>query len=73
MWIVILSGAFVVITMSFIIYIHQVLEDEWPTQAATGQASSKARKQTGDILADQFANLLARFRRQIARGAVERN
>jgi Protein of unknown function (DUF4239) len=30
-------------------YIHQVIEDEWPTQASTGQPSSKARKQTGDI------------------------
>src|SRR5471030_345017 len=29
-------------------YIHQVIEDEWPTQASTGQPSSKARKQTGD-------------------------
>ena len=30
-------------------YCHRVIEDEWPTQASTGQASSKARKQTGDI------------------------
>jgi len=30
-------------------YVHQVIEDEWPTQASTGQPSSKARKQTGDI------------------------
>src|SRR5471030_1123075 len=28
-------------------YIHQVIEDEWPRQAETGQASSKARKQIG--------------------------
>jgi len=30
-------------------YIHQVIEDEWPTQASTGQASSKARKQIGNL------------------------
>jgi len=30
-------------------YIHQVIENEWPTQASTGRPSSKARKQTGDI------------------------
>ena len=30
-------------------YVHQVIEDEWPKQAATGQPSSKARKQIGDM------------------------
>jgi len=30
-------------------YIHQVIEDEWPQQATTGQASSQARKQIGDL------------------------
>ena len=30
-------------------YIHRVIEDEWPIQASTGQPSSKARKQIGDL------------------------
>jgi Protein of unknown function (DUF4239) len=30
-------------------YIHQVIEDEWPLQAESGKASSKARKQIGDL------------------------
>jgi hypothetical protein len=30
-------------------YCHQVIETEWPLQARTGQASSMARKQTGNI------------------------
>jgi hypothetical protein len=30
-------------------YIHEVIEDEWPTQASSGQPSSKARKQIGDL------------------------
>jgi hypothetical protein len=30
-------------------YAHQVIEDEWPTQAATGQGSSKARKAMGNL------------------------
>ena len=30
-------------------YAHQVIDDEWPTQAATGQGSSKARKAIGDL------------------------
>ena len=31
-------------------YIHQVIEDEWPLQAKDGKASSKARKQVGDLI-----------------------
>jgi len=30
-------------------YIHEVIEDEWPMQASTGQPSSKARKGIGDF------------------------
>ncbi len=30
-------------------YIREVIEDEWPKQANTGQASSKARKEIGDL------------------------
>jgi len=30
-------------------YVHQVIEDEWATQAATGQGSSKARKEMGNM------------------------
>jgi len=30
-------------------YIHEVIEDEWPLQATTGKASSKARKEIGDL------------------------
>ena len=30
-------------------YIHEVIEDEWPIQARTGGASSKARKQIGEL------------------------
>ena len=30
-------------------YAHQVIEDEWPSQAATGKGSSKARKAIGDL------------------------
>jgi Protein of unknown function (DUF4239) len=30
-------------------YVHLVIEDEWPIQASSGQPSSKARKQIGDL------------------------
>lgn len=30
-------------------YLHAVIEDEWEKQATSGQASSKARKQIGDL------------------------
>ena len=30
-------------------YIHEVVEDEWPMQASEGKASSKARKQIGNL------------------------
>jgi hypothetical protein len=30
-------------------YVHQIIEDEWATQAATGQGSSKARKEMGNM------------------------
>ena len=30
-------------------YVHEVIEDEWATQSASGQASSKARKQVGNL------------------------
>jgi hypothetical protein len=30
-------------------YVHEVLEDEWPLQAAQGKGSSKARKEIGNL------------------------
>ena len=30
-------------------YVHEVIEDEWPRQAVTGQGSSKARRQIGNL------------------------
>jgi Protein of unknown function (DUF4239) len=30
-------------------YVHQIIEDEWVTQATTGQGSSKARRQVGNM------------------------
>ena len=30
-------------------YVHQVIEDEWETQATSGKGSSKARKQVGNL------------------------
>ncbi len=30
-------------------YVHQVIEDEWPSQAITGKGSVKARKAVGDM------------------------
>jgi hypothetical protein len=30
-------------------YVHQVIEDEWPTQSSSGQPSSKARKEIGNL------------------------
>ena len=30
-------------------YVHEVIEDEWASQSATGKASSRARKQVGNL------------------------